>query len=155
MSADIEREEAKKKEQRTRFAEDIKEQIKEKAKENDDDDHKSSEQSEVEAEAPLRSKRQYQRETNELANRLKNWDWQEVPELGVCILLINCLFLCYNLLISSIFPRIFGDGEPNGIKSSAAAFKFFPPFEGVSRIDYPFCMFSTIELYIVIIMSCF
>ena len=71
LNSDIAQEEAKREEQRVRFVEGIKAQVEEKDK------------LEEEGRAALMSREDFMRQTNEMAQRLQNWDWNSAPELGV------------------------------------------------------------------------
>lgn len=71
LNGDIAEEEAKREEQRVRFVAGIKAQVAEKGK------------LEEEGRAALMSRDDFMRQTNEMAQRLKNWDWDTAPEIGV------------------------------------------------------------------------
>ena len=71
LNSDISEEEAKREEQRVRFVEGIKAQVEEKDKLEED------------GRAALMSREDFMRQTNEMAQRLKNWDWNNAPEIGV------------------------------------------------------------------------
>ena len=70
LNSEIAEEEAKREEQRVRFVEGIKAQVEEK---------------EEGARAALMSREDFLRQTNEMAQRLQNWDWNSAPEFGVSI----------------------------------------------------------------------
>ena len=71
LNNDIAEEEAKREEQRVRFVEGIRAQVEEKGKSEEDE------------RAALMSREDFVRQTNEMAQRLKNWDWNSAPEIGV------------------------------------------------------------------------
>ena len=71
LNSDIAEEEAKREEQRVRFVEGIRAQVEEKGKSEEDE------------RAALMSREDFVRQTNEMAQRLKNWDWNSAPEIGV------------------------------------------------------------------------
>ena len=71
LNSDIAEEEAKREEQRVRFVEGIRAQVEEKGKSGEDE------------RAALMSREDFMRQTNEMAQRLKNWDWNNAPEIGV------------------------------------------------------------------------
>ena len=74
LNSEIAEEEAKREEQRVRFVEGIKAQVEEK------DRRKQEEEG---ARAALMSREDFLRQTNEMAQRLQNWDWNSAPEIGV------------------------------------------------------------------------
>ena len=74
LNSEIAEEEAKREEQRVRFVEGIKAQVEEKEK---------REEEEGGARAALMSREDFLRQTNEMAQRLQNWDWNSAPEIGV------------------------------------------------------------------------
>ncbi len=76
LNRDIENEERARETKKLRFADEIRQQVdakKDAAEEKDEDD------------PSLRSRADFLRQTNEMAQRLKNWDWNERQELGVRI----------------------------------------------------------------------
>ena len=75
LNNEIAEEEAKREEQRVRFVEGIKAQVEEK--------EKREEEEEDGARAALMSREDFLRQTNEMAQRLQNWDWNSAPEIGV------------------------------------------------------------------------
>ena len=75
LNREIAEEEAKREEQRVRFVEGIKAQVEEK--------EKREEEEEDGARAALMSREDFLRQTNEMAQRLQNWDWNSAPEIGV------------------------------------------------------------------------
>ena len=74
LNSEIAEEEAKREEQRVRFVEGIKAQVEEKEKREEEEDG---------ARAALMSREDFLRQTNEMAQRLQNWDWNSAPEIGV------------------------------------------------------------------------
>ena len=75
LNNEIAVEEAKREEQRVRFVEGIKAQVEEKEKREGEE--------EGGARAALMSREDFLRQTNEMAQRLQNWDWNSAPEIGV------------------------------------------------------------------------
>ena len=73
LNSEIAEEEAKREEQRVRFVEGIKAQVEEKEREEEEGG----------ARAALMSREDFLRQTNEMAQRLQNWDWNSAPEIGV------------------------------------------------------------------------
>ena len=78
LNSEIAEEEAKREEQRVRFVEGIKAQVEEKEKRNDKGEEEG-------ARAALMSREDFLRQTNEMSQRLQNWDWNSAPEFGVSI----------------------------------------------------------------------
>ena len=58
---------------------------------------------EGEEEAALMSRQEFLRQTNEMAQRLQNWDWNSAPELGVSE---HAAFCCSRIQSGLLSPAV-------------------------------------------------